>query len=166
MVPPCVDKFIASEVALFVTVQYSPEDIVRIKTAAEATTEATNTLRFISADDEGRSFSGYSIDELAVWLAYRYGIYVDSDRQRHDDGLDSPVCTGAFAVIDNTDALKNNWGRIVGLSLRWYEHSVGEDELDGEPEPQFTNEQIKAAALSRTALPGFVIGDFKVSFKF
>jgi hypothetical protein len=165
MVPPCIDKFIASEVALFVTVPHSPGDIARIKAAAEATRETANTLRFISADDEGHNFIGRSIDELACWLAYRYGIYIDPDRRRHHDGLDSPVCTGAFAVIDDLDALKNNWGRIVGLSPRWYEHSVDEDE-DGETMPKFTNERIKMAALDRTTLPGLVTGDFKVSVYF
>ena len=164
MVPPCIDKFIASEVALFVTVPHSPGNIARIKAAAEATRETAITLRFISADDEGHDFTGRSIDELACWLAYRYGIYIDPDRQRHDDGLDSPVCTGAFALIDDTDALKNNWGRIVGLSPRWYEHSVVDsDDSDSETMPKFSNERVKTAALGRTTLPGLVIGDFKVS---
>ena len=163
MVPPCIDKFIASEVALFVTVPHSPGDIARIKAAAEATRETANTLRFISADDEGHNFIGRSIDELACWLAYRYGIYIDPDRQRHHDGLDSPVCTGAFALIDDPDALKNNWGRIVGLSPRWYEYSVDEDDSDSETMPKFSNERVKTAALGRTTLPGLVIGDFKVS---
>ena len=120
----------------------------------------TATLRFISADDEGHNFTGCSIDELACWLAYRYGIYIDPDRQRHHDGLDSPMCTGAFAVTDDPDALKNDWGLIVGLSLRWYEYSVDEDDSDAETMPKFTNEQVKTAALSRTTLPGLVIGNW------
>ena len=63
-------------------------------------------------------------------------------------------------------ALKNYWVRIVGLSPRWYEHSVDENDLDGETMPKFTNEQIKMAALDRTTLPGLVIGNFKVSVYF
>jgi hypothetical protein len=166
MVPPCVEKFIASEVALFVTIPHTADDIARIKAAAEATTETSNTLHFISKDDEGRDFAGLSIDHIAVWLAYRYGVYVDPDRQRHEDGLDSPVCTGAFVVINDPNSLKNKWGLVVGLSQRWYEHSIDEDGSDESDEPKFTNEQIKAAAFARTALPGLVIGSFKVGIEF